>query len=149
MGGIAKKLKIGTKIILHSLRNKDEWNGDIAHIIGEKVIKNGVIRWPIQLMLPPQEKATVKQENFHSLDREKPKDMRIGTKVRLHGLESKKDWNGKAAKIIGEKKIKNGVDRWPIELLGSSNDRAFVKRINFKISDMDQVSNLRIIPLNA
>merc|ERR1719295_1847899 len=107
--GIAKPLEIGTKVMVHSLKSKDNWNGEIAHIIGNKVIKNGVTRWPIQLMLPPKERAMLKPDNFYSLDRERnrscrviPKDLQIGAKVRLHGLQ-----------ITGEKEMRNGVARWP------------------------------------
>ena len=43
-------IKKGTNIIILGLKSRPELNGETAEIIGEKVSKNGVGRWPIKLV---------------------------------------------------------------------------------------------------
>merc|ERR1711951_188409 len=97
----------------------------------------------------------LKLDNLYSLDRERnrscrviPKDLKIGTKVRLHALQSKEEWNGKEAKITGKERKRNGVSRWPIQLVDSPNETAFVKRINMNGIGQERGSCC-IIPLNG
>ena len=44
-----KRFKEGCRVRTHGLKSERKWNGRIGTIIGEKVIKNDVIRWPVQL----------------------------------------------------------------------------------------------------
>lgn len=60
---IWEQTSTGDGVVLHGLK-KAEWNGKHALIIGEKRIKNGVIRWPVQLTDGCKSKALLKQSNL-------------------------------------------------------------------------------------
>merc|ERR1711971_661061 len=45
----AKAFKQGTRIKLFGMKDK-KWNGEKAVISGERIIKDGVFRWPVQLL---------------------------------------------------------------------------------------------------
>ena len=44
-----KRFKKGCRVRTQGLKSARQWNGRIGKIIGERVIKNDVIRWPVQL----------------------------------------------------------------------------------------------------
>lgn len=56
----------GCTVRLYGLKNK-KWNRKKAIIIGPKEIKNGVIRWPIQLKGKCRTKALIKQRNLKKM----------------------------------------------------------------------------------
>ena len=59
----SKELKQGCTVKLYGLKKKD-WNGKKAVIIGKKEVKNGVVRWPIQLKGKCKSKALLKECNM-------------------------------------------------------------------------------------
>ena len=44
-----KRFKKGCRVRTHGLKGARKWNGRIGKIIGERVVENDVIRWPVQL----------------------------------------------------------------------------------------------------
>ena len=62
-GEISRQLKPGCAVKLHGLKKKN-WNGRTAVIIGKKEMKNGVVRWPIQLKRKCRSKALLKECNM-------------------------------------------------------------------------------------
>lgn len=59
----AKQLKPGKTVKLVGLKKK-EWNGKKAKVIGKKVLKSDMIKWPVQLMDGSKDKALIKQCNL-------------------------------------------------------------------------------------
>ena len=41
-----------------------EWNGRVAEIIGDKVEKNGIVRFPVRLLYSPRDRALIKECNL-------------------------------------------------------------------------------------
>ena len=48
---------------------KKEWNGKKAKIIGKKMLKSDMIKWPVQLMDCSNDKALIKQCNLQKLEK--------------------------------------------------------------------------------
>lgn len=65
-----KQFKAGSVVRLSGLKKK-EWNGKKAMIIGGKVVKDNVIRWPIRLMDKSNGKALLKQCNLQKFGKKK------------------------------------------------------------------------------
>ena len=63
-----RKLKPGKIVKLVGLKKKD-WNGKKAKIIGKKVLKSDMIKWPVQLMDGSKDKALIKQCNLQKLEK--------------------------------------------------------------------------------
>ena len=61
----------------------------------------------------------------HPLRNYKPEVM-----IELKGLKTKKHWNGKKAKIIGQVVTKNGTVRWPVQLVRGSKQKVMIKQAN-------------------
>lgn len=68
---MSRCFKKGCCVTLYGLQTKKEWNGQRAIIIGDKSIKNGPIRWPIQLLNQTKIKASIKQCNLRKIVSEK------------------------------------------------------------------------------
>lgn len=62
----ARMFRKGCRVKLQGLKKK-EWNGQKAIIIGGKIVKNDVIRWPIQLLNRSKAKAQLKQCNLRKV----------------------------------------------------------------------------------
>ena len=63
----AKQLKPGKIVKLVGLK-KNEWNGKKAKIIGKKVLKSDMIKWPVELMDGSKRRALIKQCNLRKTD---------------------------------------------------------------------------------
>ena len=61
-----KQLKPNKIVKLVGLKKK-EWNGKKAKIIGKRVLKSDMIKWPVQLD-DSKDKALIKQSNLQKLD---------------------------------------------------------------------------------
>ena len=62
-----RSFRRGCCIEIVGLRNKAEWNGERAKIVGERIVKNGSIRWPVQLQ-DSDERALLKQCNMKKVN---------------------------------------------------------------------------------
>ena len=60
-------LEKGSVVQLQRLKNKPEWNGKEARIIGDGMMKTGIYRWPIQLTDDSGSKALMKQINLRKV----------------------------------------------------------------------------------
>ena len=63
-----KQLRPGRTVKLFGLKRKS-WNGKKAKIIGRKVLKSEMIKWPVQLMDGSRSKALIKQCNLQKVDK--------------------------------------------------------------------------------
>lgn len=60
-----KFFKPGVTFKVRGLKSKRKWNGQKAKIIGDLVINNDILRWPVQLFIgKKREKALLKQGNM-------------------------------------------------------------------------------------
>ena len=62
-----KRFRAGCRVKIHGLKNARKWNGKTAEIIGAKVIKNEVIRWPVLLSDESHSKALLKGINMKKI----------------------------------------------------------------------------------
>lgn len=60
----AKCFRKGMRVKLSGLENQ-EWNGKKAIIIGGQIIKNGTVRWPVNLSADRASKSLIKQCNMN------------------------------------------------------------------------------------
>ena len=68
--------------------------------------------------------------------------LREGSEVVLCDLENEqwKHWNGKKAKITGDKVIEKGVIRWPVLLMDGSEEEALFKQMNLQKVNLQKVN---------
>lgn len=59
-----KRFKTGCRVKIHGLKKARKWNGKAAVIVGAKVIKSNVIRWPVQLSDGSHSKALLRGVNM-------------------------------------------------------------------------------------
>ena len=60
----SKRFRNGCRVVLQGLKSRKEWNGKCAVIVGDKVVKNKMWRWPIKLVGGQQGSALLKECNM-------------------------------------------------------------------------------------
>lgn len=64
-------LRKGNYVKLHALKTNANWNGKRGKIIGEKVMKNNVVRWPVRLLDGSGARALLRGRNLIYLSHSK------------------------------------------------------------------------------
>lgn len=102
---------------------------------------SGPQRAAIELIKQNDSKREEKIEEWRT--RYPQKQFKEGVIVKVHGLTSKKEWNGRKGKIVGPGR--NGSKhfyRWEVMLFGKPKQQALLKQSNIKIIKCNRTNEI-------